>query len=169
MDELFCANWNAIWLPTVHVLRSSAKERVIIATWYITYTLIQFLSAVLQAVSGLIGLFANSSVLVIFLFFFLFGLSVLCFAFFISTLFSNARTGSFVDFETSGIGANFGNLDTLNVNFRLSTALQMFLFDCVVYTLLGLYFKRVIPKQYGTSLKCRFLRLFGTDVKNPSL
>ncbi|EEY56084.1 ATP-binding cassette transporter, putative [Phytophthora infestans T30-4] len=153
------------------------KEPVIIATWYITYTLIQFLSAVLQAVSGLIGLFANSSVLVIFLFFFLFGLSVLCFAFFISTLFSNARTGSFVgmilfflmyfvaqaftddspepditqacimppvalsfglstiaDFETSGIGANFGNLDTLNVNFRLSTALQ------------------VIPKQYGTSL-----------------
>ncbi|ETO60198.1 hypothetical protein F444_21574 [Phytophthora nicotianae P1976] len=175
------------------------KERVIIATWYITYTLIMLLSAVLQAVTGLVGLFANSSVIVIFFFFFLFGLSVLCFGFFISTLFSNARTGSFVgmivfflmyfvaqaftddspeedikqacvmppvalsfglstiaDFETSGIGANFGNLDTLNVNFRLSTALQMFLFDCVLYTLLGLYFERVIPKQYGTILKWYF-------------
>ncbi|KAG3146994.1 hypothetical protein PI126_g13047 [Phytophthora idaei] len=61
-----------------------------------------------------------------------------------------------VDFETSGIGANFGNLDTLNVNFRLNTALQMFLFACVLYTLLGLYFERVIPKQYGTSLKWYF-------------
>ncbi|KAJ8535329.1 hypothetical protein ON010_g13409 [Phytophthora cinnamomi] len=175
------------------------KERVIIATWYITYTIIIFASAVLQALAGLVGLFANSSVIVIFLFFFLFGLSVLCFGFFISTLFSNARTGSFVgmilfflmyfvaqaftdnspeqdisnacilppvalsfglstisDFESSGIGANFGNLDTLNVNFRLSTALKMFLVDCVLYTLLGLYFERVIPKQYGTSLKWYF-------------
>ncbi|KAL3665721.1 hypothetical protein V7S43_009154 [Phytophthora oleae] len=60
------------------------------------------------------------------------------------------------DFETSGIGANCGNLNTLNVNFRLVTALQMFLLDCVLYTLLGLYFERVIPKQYGTSLKWYF-------------
>ncbi|KAG1703615.1 hypothetical protein DVH05_007559 [Phytophthora capsici] len=175
------------------------KERVIIATWYITYTIILFLGAVLEALMGLVGLFSSSSVIVIFLFFFLFGLSVLCYAFFISTLFSNARTGSFVgmivfflmyfvaqaftddspeeditqacimppvalsfglstisDFETTGIGANFGNLNTLNVNFRLATALQMFLLDCVLYTLLGLYFERVIPKQYGTSLKWYF-------------
>ncbi|KAG7379409.1 ATP-binding cassette sub- A member 12 [Phytophthora pseudosyringae] len=175
------------------------KERVIIATWYITYTVILFLSAVLQAATGLVGLFANSSVLVIFLFFFLFGLSVLCYGFFISAIFSNARTGSFVgmivfflmyfvaqaftddspeqditqacvlppvalsfglatiaDFETTGIGANFGNLDTLNVNFRLNTALQMFVLDCVLYTLLGLYFERVISKQYGTTLKWYF-------------
>ncbi|KAE8984553.1 ATP-binding cassette sub-family A member 3 [Phytophthora fragariae] len=171
------------------------KERVIIATWYITYTLLIFAGAVLQALAGLVGLFANSSVLVIFLF----GLSVLCFGFFISTLFSNARTGSFVgmivfflmnfvaqaftddspeqdisqacvlppvalsfglstiaDLESSGIGANFGNLDTLNVNFRLATALQMLVVDCVLYTSLGLYFERVIPKQYGTSLKWYF-------------
>ncbi|POM61236.1 ABC transporter ABCA1 lipid exporter family, partial [Phytophthora palmivora] len=175
------------------------KERVIITTWYITYTIILFFGAVLEALMGLVGLFANSSVIVIFLFFFLFGLSVLCFAFFISTIFSNARTGSFVgmivfflmyfvaqaftddspeddiaqacimppvalsfglstiaDFETSGIGANFGNLNTLNVNFRLGTALQMFLLDCVFYTLLGLYFERVIPKEYGTTLKWYF-------------
>lgn len=175
------------------------KERAIVATWYITYTLIIFAGAVLQALMGLVGLFANSSVVVIFLFFFLFGMSVLCFGFFISTLFSNARTGSFVgmiafflmyfvaqaftddspeqdishacilppvalsfglstiaDFESSGIGANFGNLDTLNINFRLATALQMFLVDCVLYTLLGLYFERIIPKQYGTSLKWYF-------------
>uniref|UniRef100_H3GYZ5 ABC transporter domain-containing protein n=1 Tax=Phytophthora ramorum TaxID=164328 RepID=H3GYZ5_PHYRM len=175
------------------------KERAIIATWYITYVVVMFFGAVLQALTGLAGLFSNSSVLVIFLFFFLFGLSVLCYGFFISTIFSSARAGSFIgmivfflmyfvsqafsdssaehsitwaclmppvalsfglstiaDFESTGIGANFGNLSTLNVNFRLSTALLMFAVDCVYYTLLGLYLEKVIPKQYGTSLKWYF-------------
>ncbi|RLN38339.1 hypothetical protein BBO99_00008317 [Phytophthora kernoviae] len=175
------------------------KESAIIATWYITYFIIMFFGAVLQGVMGLVGLFANSSVIVIFLFFFLFGLSVLCYGFFISTIFSSARAGSFIgmilfflmhfvsqgfsdntpeehitwaclmppvalsfgvqtiaDFESTGIGANFGNLTTLNVNFRLSTALLMFVVDCVYYTLLGAYLERVLAKQYGTSLKWYF-------------
>ncbi|RLN46846.1 hypothetical protein BBO99_00008704 [Phytophthora kernoviae] len=175
------------------------KERAIITTWYITYTIIMFFGAVLQAIMGLVGLFANSSPIVIFLFFFLFGLSVLCYGFFISTIFSTARAGSFIgmivfffmyfassaytdsspeddityacimppvalsfglstisDFEASGIGVNFGNLTTLNVNFRLSTALSMLLVDCAFYTLLGLYLEKVLAKQYGTSLKWYF-------------
>ncbi|KAG7398223.1 ATP-binding cassette sub- A member 12 [Phytophthora boehmeriae] len=175
------------------------KERAIIATWYITYTIIMFFGAVLQAIMGLVGLFSNSSPIIIFLFFFLFGLSVLCYAFFISTMFSTARAGSFIgmivfffmyfaasaytdsspeedityacimppvalsfglstisDFEASGIGANFENLTTLNVNFRLSTALSMLLVDCGIYTLLGLYLEKVLNKQYGTSLKWNF-------------
>ncbi|KAL3659650.1 hypothetical protein V7S43_015325 [Phytophthora oleae] len=175
------------------------KGRAIVASWYITYVIIMFFGAVLQAVMGLVGLFTSSSVVVIFLFFFLFGLSVLCYGFFISTIFSSARAGSFIgmivfflmyfvsqafsdssaehsitwaclmppvalsfglstiaDYEATGIGANFGNLSTLNVNFRLSTALLMFAVDCVYYTLLGLYLDKIIAKQYGTSLKWYF-------------
>ncbi|GMF59562.1 unnamed protein product [Phytophthora fragariaefolia] len=40
------------------------KERVIIATWYVTYVVVIFAGSVLQAVMGLVGLFANSSVVV---------------------------------------------------------------------------------------------------------
>ncbi|RLN91027.1 hypothetical protein BBJ28_00022654, partial [Nothophytophthora sp. Chile5] len=175
------------------------KERTIIATWYLTYLVIIFFSAVMQGLMGMVGLFANSSAIVIFLFFFLFGLSVLSYCFFLSTIFSNSRTGVFIgmvlfflmyfvseafsdrssekhitwacllppvslsfgvstiaDFEATGTGAGFGNLTTLNVNFRLSTALLMFAVDSVLYTLLGLYLDKIVPKQYGTSLKWYF-------------
>ncbi|ETL45339.1 hypothetical protein L916_04550, partial [Phytophthora nicotianae] len=72
------------------------SEKSIIVTWYVTYTAILFVGAVVQALAGLAGLFANSSMFVTFLFFFLFGLSVLALAFLISTLFSKARVGAFV-------------------------------------------------------------------------
>ncbi|KAL4102862.1 hypothetical protein PRIC1_006604 [Phytophthora ramorum] len=71
-------------------------EKTIILTWYITYAAIMFVGAVIQALAGLAGLFPNSSLIVTFLFFFLFGLSVLALAFLISTLFSKARVGAFV-------------------------------------------------------------------------
>ncbi|RLN77865.1 hypothetical protein BBJ28_00025822, partial [Nothophytophthora sp. Chile5] len=172
------------------------KERTIIVTWYLTYLVIIFFSAVMQGLMGMVGLFANSSAIVIFLFFFLFGLSVLAYCFFLSTIFSSSRTGVFIgmvlfflmyfvseafsdrspekhitwacllppvslsfgvstiaDFEATGTGAGFDNLNSVNVNFRLSTALLMFLLDTVLYTLLGLYFDKVMPKEYGTSLK----------------
>ncbi|RLN87878.1 hypothetical protein BBJ28_00019430, partial [Nothophytophthora sp. Chile5] len=136
------------------------KERTIIVTWYLTYFVIIFWSAVLQGIMGLVGLFANSSPVLIFLFFFLFGLSILGYGFLVSTLFSNSRTGAFVgmvlfflmyfvseaftdssaesritlgcllapvalsfgvttiaDFEATGTGAGFDNLNSVNVNF----------------------------------------------------
>ncbi|ETI30490.1 hypothetical protein F443_22387, partial [Phytophthora nicotianae P1569] len=71
-------------------------EKTIILTWYMTYAAILFVGAVVQALAGLAGLFPNSSLIVTFLFFFLFGLSVLALAFLISTLFSKARVGAFV-------------------------------------------------------------------------
>ncbi|OWY92623.1 ABC transporter [Phytophthora megakarya] len=70
-------------------------EKTIFLTWYMTYAAILFVG-VIQALAGLAGLFPNSSLIVTFLFFFLFGMSVLALAFLISTLFSKARVGAFV-------------------------------------------------------------------------
>ncbi|KAK1930146.1 ABC transporter A family member 1 [Phytophthora citrophthora] len=174
-------------------------EKTIILTWYMTYAVILFVGAVVQAVAGLAGLFPNSSLIVTFLFFFLFGLSVLALAFLISTLFSKARVGAFVGMvaffamyavsqgfttgtaegakrigsvlspvalslgvtvlanaEETGEGVQFSTMGTLSDNYRLSTALWMFAFDTILYTLLGLYFEKVMPKEYGTSLKWYF-------------
>ncbi|KAE9030907.1 ABC transporter A family member 1 [Phytophthora rubi] len=174
-------------------------ENTIIVTWYMTYTAILFVGAVVQAVAGLVGLFPNTSVILTFLFFWLFGMSVLALAYLISTIFNKARVGSFVgmvvfffmhvlsqafttgtaemaktigcllspvglslgvqvlaDAETTGAGVTFANVSALSSNFRFSTALWMFAFDTVLYTLIGMYFEKVMPKEYGTSLKWYF-------------
>ncbi|TYZ60146.1 hypothetical protein PybrP1_003113, partial [[Pythium] brassicae (nom. inval.)] len=175
------------------------KEKTIIISWYITYTGILFVGAVLQALAGLFGLFANSSVVLIFLFFFLFGTSVLAFGFLVSALFSKSRSGAFMGMilffvmysvstsfsedttegtkaiasvlspvalsfgvkvlatlESTGQGVSFDNMSTLNDNYRFTTALLALLFDTVLYTVLGLYFEKVVPKEWGTSLKWYF-------------
>eukprot|EP00644_Phytophthora_capsici_P017586 jgi/Phyca11/509124/fgenesh2_kg.PHYCAscaffold_42_\ len=141
----------------------------------------------------------RDSLIVTFLFFFLFGLSVLALAFLISTLFSKARVGAFVGMvaffamyavsqgfstgtaegakrlgsvlspvalalgvqvlasaEETGEGVQMSTLSTLSDNYRLSTALWMFAFDTILYTVLGLYFEKVMPKEYGTTLKWYF-------------
>ncbi|TMW64067.1 hypothetical protein Poli38472_014184 [Pythium oligandrum] len=175
------------------------KEKAIIISWYITYTAILFVGSILQALAGLAGLFENSSVIVIFLFFFLFGISLLSFGFLVSTLFSKARSGAFVgmiffflmyfvstvftpqtaenaktigcllspvalslgvkvvaNLESTGAGITFSNMDVLSENFRFSTSLIFFVIDSILYTALGLYFEKVIPKDYGTTLKWYF-------------
>ncbi|KAG7392080.1 hypothetical protein PHYPSEUDO_002304 [Phytophthora pseudosyringae] len=71
------------------------SEGAIILSWYITYLVIFTLSALLQAIASTAGLFPNSDFVLIFIFFLLFSLSVLSFGFFMSTLFSRSRTGSF--------------------------------------------------------------------------
>lgn len=58
--------------------------------------------------------------------------------------------------EETGEGVQFSTIDTLSDNYRLSTALMMFVFDTILYTILGLYFEKVMPKEYGTSLKWYF-------------
>lgn len=71
------------------------SEGSIIFSWYVTYTLIFVIGAILQALASSAGLFANSQPGLIFIFFFLFGMSVLGFGFLMSTLFSRSRTGAF--------------------------------------------------------------------------
>ncbi|ETL98845.1 hypothetical protein L917_04165 [Phytophthora nicotianae] len=175
------------------------KEKAIVVSWYITYILILFFGSILQALMGMAGLFSNSSVVLIFLFFFLFSLSVLAYGFMISTIFSKARVGAFVgmvvfflmyfvsaafttetaenqktagcilspvalslgvtvlsNLEATGTGVNFSNASVLSDNFRFSRSLLMFAIDTVLYTLLGLYFEKVIPKEHGTTLKWYF-------------
>jgi ATP-binding cassette subfamily A (ABC1) protein 3 len=175
------------------------QEKAIVVSWYMTYILILFVGSILQALMGMAGLFANSSVFLIFLFFFLFSLSVLAYGFMISTIFSKARVGAFVgmvlfflmyfvsaafttetaensktagcilspvalslgvtvlaNLEATGTGVNFSNASVLSDNFRFSRALLMFAIDTVLYTLLGLYFEKVVPKEHGTTLKWYF-------------
>ncbi|POM60255.1 ABC Superfamily, partial [Phytophthora palmivora] len=175
------------------------KEKAIVMSWYMTYILILFVGSILQALMGMAGLFSNSSVVLIFLFFFLFSLSVLAYGFMISTIFSKARVGAFVgmvvfflmyfvsaafttetaenqktagcilspvalslgvtvlsNLEATGTGVNFSNASVLSDNFRFTTALLMFAIDTVVYTLLGLYFDKVVPRDHGTTLKWYF-------------
>ncbi|TYZ67494.1 hypothetical protein PybrP1_003922, partial [[Pythium] brassicae (nom. inval.)] len=72
------------------------KEKAILISWYITYTGILLVGTVLQALAGQAGLFEKSSVVLIFIFFFLFGMSVLAYGFLVSTVFSKSRTGAFV-------------------------------------------------------------------------
>ncbi|KAG7395247.1 hypothetical protein PHYBOEH_004021 [Phytophthora boehmeriae] len=175
------------------------KESSIVISWFITYIVILFVSCVLQTLAAVAKLFPNTNALLLFLFFFLFSLSVLGFAFMISSMFSRSRTGVYVGFiaffimygvtgafsdtssessknaacilapaglvfgvnslsssETSGVGISFSSASDPINNFRFSTALWYFLFDTVLYTLLGLYFEKVIPKEYGTPEKWYF-------------
>ncbi|GAB9477032.1 Abc transporter a family member 1, partial [Globisporangium polare] len=175
------------------------KEKAILISWYITYVGIILVGAILQALVGMLGLFANSSVILVFVFFFLFGTSVLSFGFLISAIFSKARAGAFVgmilfflmyfvstafsettsentkiiasvlppvalsfgvttiaDLESNGQGVSFSNMNVLSQNYRFSTTLLAFLFDTILFTLVGLYFEKVIPKEWGTTLKWYF-------------
>ncbi|KAE8876271.1 ABC transporter A family member 1 [Phytophthora fragariae] len=175
------------------------KESSIVISWYLTYIVILFVSCVLQALAAGAKLFPNTNVVLLFLFFFLFSMSVLGFAFMISSMFSKSRTGVYVGFitffimygvtgafndsssessknitcllapvglvfginslassETSHVGISFATASQRIDNFRFSTALWYFALDTILYTLLGLYFEKVIPKEYGTPEKWYF-------------
>ncbi|KAG2819643.1 hypothetical protein PC112_g12108 [Phytophthora cactorum] len=58
--------------------------------------------------------------------------------------------------ETSQVGISFSTASQRINNFRFSTALWYFAFDTILYTLLGLYFEKVIPKEYGMPEKWYF-------------
>ncbi|KAJ0406974.1 hypothetical protein P43SY_005207 [Pythium insidiosum] len=175
------------------------QENTIIWAWYITYTIIFFIGCILQALASKAGLFENSDPIIIFFFFFLFGLSVLAYGFLVSTWFSRSRTGAFAgmvvfffmyfvsagfssssskasktiacflspvalsfgvqslaNVEATGVGMHRGNARTVADNFSFDISLAMMLIDTILYTLLGLYFERVIPKEYGTTEKWYF-------------
>ncbi|EGZ11630.1 lipid exporter ABCA1 family [Phytophthora sojae] len=175
------------------------SESAIILSWYITYFVIFLISAILQAIASTAGLFPNSDPGLIFLFFLLFSLSVLAFGFFMSTLFSRSRTGSFAGMvlfffmyfvssgfsstssigsktgacilppvalsfgvqslataESTGVGMSFESSSTVVDNFKFGSSIGMLFFDIILYTLLGLYLERVIPREYGTVEKWYF-------------
>ncbi|KAF1328207.1 Atp-binding protein, partial [Globisporangium splendens] len=71
------------------------QDGSIILSWCVTYIIIFLIGSIIQALASSGGLSASSDGGIIFLFFFLFSMSVLSFGFLISTLFSRARTGAF--------------------------------------------------------------------------
>ncbi|KDO35467.1 hypothetical protein SPRG_00314 [Saprolegnia parasitica CBS 223.65] len=175
-------------------------DRAIIWSWYITYGAIFVVAAILQAVASKANLFSNCNVVLVFIFFLLFGWSVLAFGFMVSSVFSKSRIGTYVGIilffvmylitsgfsattaestknamcifapvamafgvqtmanaEASSLGITFGNVNEPYQNFRFSTSLYYMAFDIVLYTLLGLYLEKVVPKDYGITEKWYFL------------
>ncbi|OQS02783.1 ATP-binding Cassette (ABC) Superfamily [Thraustotheca clavata] len=168
------------------------SDTSIIASWYITYGVILLVAAILQTIAASLSLFSHSQVIVLFIFFFLFALSVVAFGFLVSTFFSKPRTGAFVAIisflllfliseaftsstaenvktwgclaspvimsfginslaqaEITSTGITFSNMSTDIQNFRFQTALIFLVIDIILYSLLGYYFEKVIPKDYG--------------------
>ncbi|KAJ0412877.1 hypothetical protein ATCC90586_002507 [Pythium insidiosum] len=53
--------------------------------------------------------------------------------------------------ESTGVGLRRSNVHVVSDNYRFDVALVMLLFDSVLYSLLGLYLEKVVPKEYGTT------------------
>jgi ATP-binding cassette subfamily A (ABC1) protein 1 len=70
-------------------------ESSIVLSWYCTYILLFLAASIFQGIASATLLFPHSNLLLLILFYFVFGLSVLAFAFCISALFSRARTASY--------------------------------------------------------------------------
>ncbi|RLO05264.1 hypothetical protein DYB28_013633, partial [Aphanomyces astaci] len=58
---------------------------------------------------------------------------------------------SLAESEASGIGITSANAGSDINNFKFTTAILFLVVDVVMYTLLGLYFERVVPKDYGVT------------------
>ncbi|CAK4688978.1 unnamed protein product [Aphanomyces euteiches] len=177
------------------------RDSAIVVSWYITYGVVFLLAAVLQATVARAMLFQHPAWGLLFLFFLLFGWSVLAYGYMVSAIFSKSRTGTYIGIigffamylvsvafgdtsaagsaktiasvfgpvamtfgiqtlfqsEGNGVGITRGNAsDDIN-HFKFSSALAMLVFDILLYTLLGLYFERVVPKDYGVTEKWNFL------------
>nr|CCA22574.1 PREDICTED: similar to Stromal antigen 1 putative [Albugo laibachii Nc14] len=58
--------------------------------------------------------------------------------------------------ESTGVGINFGNANELVDNFTFNTSIGFLILDMLLYTIMGIYFDRVIPKEFGTTEKWYF-------------
>ena len=63
----------------------------------------------------------------------------------------------FANYEGNGIGVTHDNIHVEYENFAFINSLQMLLFDFVLYFVLGLYLDKIIPSDFGQSLKPWFL------------
>lgn len=62
----------------------------------------------------------------------------------------------FGNLEGSGIGLNFSNATENINNYSYVSGLFMFIVSFVVFALLGSYFDKILPKQYGEKQSCCF-------------
>ncbi|RHY02223.1 hypothetical protein DYB36_008551 [Aphanomyces astaci] len=166
----------------------------IVGSWYITYGVVLFVASLVQAGVASAVLFNHSSVVLLFLFFWLFSCSLLAYSYMVSAIFSKAKVGAYLGVigfllmyvvstaftnestaaskvlasllspvalvfgvnnlaasETNGVGITFDNVNESIKSYKFSTALVLLLVDSVVYTVLGLYLERVVPKDYGVT------------------
>ncbi|ETV67436.1 hypothetical protein H257_16318 [Aphanomyces astaci] len=65
-------------------------------------------------------------------------------------------TSALASAETNSLGLSFANASDPFNNFRFATSLWMLAVDVVLYTLLGMYFELVVPKEYGVPLPWHF-------------
>ncbi|KAH9091241.1 hypothetical protein LEN26_018836 [Aphanomyces euteiches] len=175
------------------------RDSAIIVSWYITYGIIFAVAAVLQAIVSKVLLFKHASLAILFVFFLLFGWTVMSYGYMISAIFSKSRKGTYLGMigffamylgtvaftdtstaeskrsvcilspaamtfgikslakaEGNGVGITTSNWTADINNFKFTTALYALMIDCVLYTLLGLYLERVVPKDYGVTEKWFF-------------
>ncbi|KAF1328409.1 Abc transporter a family member 2, partial [Globisporangium splendens] len=175
------------------------NEKQILCAWFLTYLQLLVVASLLQTIGAKALLFSRSQFGLLFVFFFTFALSSFGYGFLISSLFSRARTGSFVGMgsffmmffvsssfsetsdvskrtwtcllspvalsqgissiaqaESTGAGINFMNAYEPTGGFPVANAIWMQTFDFVLYAILGLYFERVIPREFGVTEKWYF-------------
>ncbi|OQR83117.1 ATP-binding Cassette (ABC) Superfamily [Achlya hypogyna] len=171
--------------------------------WYLTYGALFAVLALLQTVSASLQLFPRASPLLLFVFFFLAGLSVLAFGFLLSALFSKAKTAAYVGVlvylvcfiagnafalapaaakmaagllspaamsyglavlsaaEASTTGVSLATWRIAYDNLSFASVLGLLALDIALYTTLGVYLEKVVPKDYGVPEHWTFpLRMF---------
>eukprot|EP00937_MAST-01D_sp_MAST-1D-sp2_P003591 g3591.t1 len=55
-------------------------------------------------------------------------------------------------FESSGVGVQWDNMASVQGNFSFQTAIGMLYLDVILYALLGWYFDKIVPQEFGTRL-----------------
>lgn len=60
------------------------------------------------------------------------------------------------EYESTGVGVRFQNLDIPYLNYTYLEGLYMLYFDLVLYVALGLWLDKVFPKEYGQRLSVCF-------------
>ena len=167
-------------------------------SWYTLYITIYLVISILCTLVS-IPIFAHSNLFVVFLMYFLYGLSCIAYSMLIISFFTRAKTAilvgvvvffityfiiftidsntpqstitglsifpsiamaegfiTMIGLEGTQIGSNFDNLSLNYNNYNVQTALVFLVIDTVIYGMLALYFDKVIPSEYGTSLPWYF-------------
>ncbi|CAL1153289.1 unnamed protein product [Cladocopium goreaui] len=178
------------------------RSFAIISSWFVTYGIIFAALCAIFAIVASFYVFPGSSLTLIFMFFWLWCMSFLAFAWFIHCFFNQSRTGGIVGmiimfaqwivyssqnrqgppsesvtillmlmpnaafctglqtiakFEAARVGVQWGDVFMEVRNCSFISVLAMMCLDIVLFTALGWYFDRVLPKEYGVRLSPNFI------------
>jgi len=192
------------------------RSFAIISSWFVTYGVIFAALCAIFAILASFYVFPGSSLTLIFIFFWLWCMSFLAFAWFIHCFFNQSRTGGIVGmiimfaqwivyssqnrqgppsetvtvllmlmpnaafctglqtlakFEAARVGVQWDNVFMEVRNSSFISVLGMMCLDIVLFTALGWYFDRVLPKEYGVRLSPTFLfrRSFWQSIWSPAV